>query len=1025
MAPSNYKDRLFYMLPQLYQTLDHGDGSLKAFIEAIAETLDDMERNISELYDDSFIETCHEWVVPYIGRLIGARLIENDGNRNRQEVMKTIDWRKRKGTLAALEDMAREITGWGVQAAEFFDQMGWSQNLNHIKPDHLQSPDLRDYKALFYLGSATNRLLSNVDIRTPCSWKGWFQIKNIGFFLSTVALSHYRKVPMRRVKDRPNHFAFDSKRYPLNIFDGESRFPMSSTIPVMERYDRFGTGQTIDVYSQGILAATPEMPKWTGSPTVAPPDASLLNLMDNDGVLPMDWRIQDGEPLKYTISPMVLYENGGMAHIDPLGHLDLSSAPLDFHKVADGSSRPNGRLVIRVTPDADYNRAFPGMVLRLQSKDLKYTVFPGKGDRRRGVYEDRTYAYLPSFHTGTDAYFIIDRYGSAYLYDYDPTSGQPDDEELYDFTLLARATEGVVYPSRKLTAGSQPAPVIYSLAKRRALQVVDRGQFLNTVVPTAGWTIKAWNRDNTPGGGVLRALSSLTVTSVSDKPWISAISNETCDTPGHLIISIHREDSDPITEMELIVTDEKGDALLVYLPQVDTITSDGAYFYVAEDGATYRVNAESIPGGIVVERTPEAGPDGAFNFELPGRYSAGQCLPLRRKAPVQQRIPVRCDLTEYIKPRSGLLAIDPDLGRVAFADHEKPKMPLSANFYHGFSSYLGAGAYFHDWESVDESRIIRVSKHSAPDDSRHLRPPAYGIVSGVKIFRTIQEAFDEVISKGSSRAAKGTPWVIQIEDSEIYTENCNVNATIPCGVILRAAQFERPFWRGRLIWDGPIDKVTPLVAIKGILLGHTPRFRTGRFKEIKFKDCTLLRNLMMLEDVMGEEDRYPSLHLDNCIVRKRVSIYCHCSILIKNSALDSTKNKALVAKQAEVKIERCTILKKVKVKVLWASESIFMDNVTVLNPQKGCVRYCRAERSGNILPRMYKCTRANVTFCSDLPWQSTYLKLKRHCNEEVSHWAENGGEIGAYHQANYTLKKKNLEIKFNEYLPVGLRPVLI
>ncbi len=1027
MAQSNYKDRLFDLLPQLYHTYDRNDGSLKAFLKILGETLDDMELNIAGLYEDSFIETCREWVVPYIGRLIGARLIENDGNRNRQEVMKTIGWRKSKGTLGTLEDVAREISGWGVQAAEFFEQMGWSQNPNHLKLDHLQTPDLRDYQALFQLGSAQNTLLHNVDIRQPNSRQGWFQIKNIGFFLSTVALAHYRHVPLRRVQHRPYHYAFDARRYPVNIFDGQSRFAMSQTIAKMERYDRFGTGQTVDVYFQRILAATPNMPKWTGSPAVAPPDAALLNLVDHEGLLPMDWQVRDGEALKYTLNAMVLYESGGNAQLDPLGHLDLSSAPLDYHKVADGSARPHGRLVLRVSPAAGYNRAFPGMVLRLQSQNQNYAVFSGEGDLRRGIYKDRSYVYLPAFHTGADADFIIDRYGSAYFYDHDPAGAQPPAEDLYDFTRLARATEGVVYPARQLTAAVRPAPAIYSLAKNDPLHVVDRGQFLSALVPAAGWTIKAWNRDHSggAGGGVLRPLASVKVTSVADEAKITPVSKKTCVKPGHLIISIHRPDSNPITEMEIIVTNEKGNARLVYLPQVETITGDGAYFYVADDGATYRVNAKPIVGGFVVERTPEAGPDGAFNAVLLARYSAGQCRPIKGKTPIQHRIPVRCDLSKYIIPGPGLLAIDPDLGRVAFADHERPRLPLSASFYHGFSSYLGAGAYYHDWEAVDESRIIRVAKRSAPDDTWHLRPPADRVVSEVKIFHTIQAALDEAVSQGSSQAAQGIPWVIQIEDSETYTEHCRINDAIPCGVILRAAQFERPFWRGRLIWEGPADKVTPLVSVQGILLGHTPRFRSGRFKEIKFKDCTLLRNLMMLEDVRGEEDRYPALYLDNCIVRQRVSIYCDCAIDIKNSALDSTKQNALVARRSEVEIERSTIIKKVRVKSLWASESIFMDKVRAINPQQGCIRYCRVNPTGNRLPRLYKCTFAPVTFCSDLPWQSSYLKLKRNCNEAVSHWAENGGEIGVYHQANYTLKQKNLAIKFDEYLPVGLQPVLI
>jgi len=75
------------------------------------------------------------------------------------------------------------------------------------------------------------------------------------------------------------------------------------------------------------------------------------------------------------------------------------------------------------------------------------------------------------------------------------------------------------------------------------------------------------------GGGVLRPLASVKVTSVADEAKITPVSKKTCVKPGHLIISIHRPDSNPITEMEIIVTNEKGNARLVYLPQVEMLYS--------------------------------------------------------------------------------------------------------------------------------------------------------------------------------------------------------------------------------------------------------------------------------------------------------------------------------------------------------------------------------------------------------------------------------------------------------------------
>src|SRR5580692_9206308 len=48
-------------------------GPLKALFSVIAGQIAVLDENLDQLYDDQFIETCAEWVVPYIGDLIGTR----------------------------------------------------------------------------------------------------------------------------------------------------------------------------------------------------------------------------------------------------------------------------------------------------------------------------------------------------------------------------------------------------------------------------------------------------------------------------------------------------------------------------------------------------------------------------------------------------------------------------------------------------------------------------------------------------------------------------------------------------------------------------------------------------------------------------------------------------------------------------------------------------------------------------------------------------------------------------------------
>src|SRR5262249_24215657 len=65
-------DRLSELLPVIYRQRDLGVGTpLRQLLGVIAEQVDLVENDIAQLYENWFIETCEDWVVPYIGDLIG------------------------------------------------------------------------------------------------------------------------------------------------------------------------------------------------------------------------------------------------------------------------------------------------------------------------------------------------------------------------------------------------------------------------------------------------------------------------------------------------------------------------------------------------------------------------------------------------------------------------------------------------------------------------------------------------------------------------------------------------------------------------------------------------------------------------------------------------------------------------------------------------------------------------------------------------------------------------------------------
>ena len=99
-------DRLYALLPAVYRIRDEQQGHpLRDLVGLIAREFEALEENVEQLYDDQFIETCADWVAPYIGDLIGYRPLHGVAAAvasPRAEVANTIGYRRRKGTAALL-----------------------------------------------------------------------------------------------------------------------------------------------------------------------------------------------------------------------------------------------------------------------------------------------------------------------------------------------------------------------------------------------------------------------------------------------------------------------------------------------------------------------------------------------------------------------------------------------------------------------------------------------------------------------------------------------------------------------------------------------------------------------------------------------------------------------------------------------------------------------------------------------------------------------------------------------------------
>lgn len=185
-------------------------GPLRSLLAVIAEQTAVLEQNLDQLYDDLFIETCSEWVVPYIGDLVGARGITSFPGASftqRAIVANTLAYRRRKGTAAALEQLAQDVTDWPASVVEYFQLLATTQYLNHLRPENLSVTNIGDEAVMESINTPFDSVTRNVDVRRIASQRGKYNIPNIGIFL-------YR---LRDYSISAPAYRFDDSRYLFDV----------------------------------------------------------------------------------------------------------------------------------------------------------------------------------------------------------------------------------------------------------------------------------------------------------------------------------------------------------------------------------------------------------------------------------------------------------------------------------------------------------------------------------------------------------------------------------------------------------------------------------------------------------------------------------------------------------------------------------------------------------------------------------------------------------------------------------------
>jgi hypothetical protein len=196
-------------------------GPLQSLLMVIQEQIAVLAEDLDQLYDDHFIETCAPWVIPYIGDLIGYQSVKGIApavDNPRSEVAETISLRRRKGTVLVMEQLARDVTGWGAHAVEFFQLLADTQYMNHIRLWNHYAPDLRNWRAGLYMDTGFDRTAHKVDVRRIASNRGRYNIPNIGIFLWSLGAYSITRAPAAEVPSAPGCFRFSPLDMDIPLF---------------------------------------------------------------------------------------------------------------------------------------------------------------------------------------------------------------------------------------------------------------------------------------------------------------------------------------------------------------------------------------------------------------------------------------------------------------------------------------------------------------------------------------------------------------------------------------------------------------------------------------------------------------------------------------------------------------------------------------------------------------------------------------------------------------------------------------
>lgn len=468
-----------------------------------------------------------------------------------------------------------------------------------------------------------------------------------------------------------------------------------------------------------------------------------------------------------------------------------------------------------------------------------------------------------------------------------------------------------------------------------------------------------------------------------------------------------------------------------------------------------RAQRETDPDSIASERElPVPIRRRALDRNVEAYYGNGKSFAIYRDKPEPSALVpaseiLAADLTDWtysIPP--GRVAVDPVLGRIAFADDVAPAERVWVSYRYGFSAAIGGGEYRRPIAQADGAVLYRVSRTSRLD--------------------TVAKALREWTDQKPLRA------VIEIADSDTYVEPIDVHLPPKHYLQIRAANGKRPVL-GMADWYAGTPEAVRIHAgegsrfvLDGLLIAGGPlEIRADGKADVRtriaIRHCTLVPGWSLHEDCRPRTVGRPSLELER--IGGRVTI--DASILgaieidsrragdplrveISDAIVDAISHTlpAIGGRKqgyanAALRIARCTIVGETRAHSLpLAENSIFTGELSIVRRQEGCVRFCHVPAHSRT-PRRYRCQpdrveaplraahaseakldvvreRVRPQFDSLRYGSPEYARLALAGPREIARGADDESEMGVFHDVFAPQRAANLRARLDEYTPSSM-----